>query len=447
MIQNILFIAFEFPPLNRGGVFRSLAFVKYLRQFDINPIVISLDRASYNNVFDVYTCDDNLGKDVINNSTILYAKASKSKELNKIEQFTKIYFSIHGIETKNWESDFHDVAAKAVKNYNVKAIFATVPPFSILPLALDVSKKYNIPLIYDFRDAWSQWKLAPYGTRLHYWINLLYERKYFKYAKAVIATSEETLSDFIKFHKTVDKNKFYYIPNGYNGELDSWEAPSLNKDEIIIGYVGSFYYTHEARAQMMKPWWKKRGHRMLQYIPQKQDWLYRSPYFFFKALRVLKDKFPYIFSKIKVKFVGKKQDWLVEMIKEFGITNNVELLGEMPHAAAIEFQKECDMLLITSAKRIGGKDYSIAGKTFEYIQSQKPILAFVCEGAQKDILSNSGMAVICNPDDTEESVQKLNNYINGNILLEPDYNFIKTLSREYQTSLLSTIISTVIREN
>ena len=58
---NILFIAFEFPPLNRGGVYRPLSFVKYLPQFGINPVVVTLDPNSYADVFDLFTCDKSLG--------------------------------------------------------------------------------------------------------------------------------------------------------------------------------------------------------------------------------------------------------------------------------------------------------------------------------------------------------------------------------------------------
>lgn len=438
---NILFIAFEFPPLNRGGVFRSLAFTKYLPQFGINPIVITLHRESYDNVYDVYSCDNNLGKEVLETATVLQAKADKPlTQSSRLGTYLTMFFSIHGLETKYWEDDFYKVAGDAIKTYNIKAIMATVPPFSVLPLASQLSRQYTLPLIYDFRDAWSQWRMSPYITKAHYWANLSLERKYFNEAAKVIATSKETLADFIKLHPAVNKEKFHYIPNGYNGELETWQPLDISRKEIVIGYVGSFYYVPESREQMLRPWWKKKPHRMLQYIPQRQDWLYRTPYFFFSTLKQLFVQSPGLTTKLKIRFIGKRPEWLEAMIKEFELQEHVMLLGEKTHADAIAFQKECDMLLITSAKRIGGNDYSIAGKTFEYIQSQKPILAFVCDGAQKDILADSGMALMCNPDDTAANVQKIGKLLQGETTLSPDYDFIKTLSRQYLTKQLSDII-------
>lgn len=440
---NILFIAFEFPPLNRGGVHRPLAFVKYLHQYGINPIVITLDKACYKDVFDTYGYDESLGKDVINKTTMVTVPADKMPAYSRFKQFTSIYFSIHGSETKYWDLHFFNAVEKAIATYRPKAVFATVPPFSLLPLVDKIAKKYQLPMVLDFRDAWSQWRTLPYGTIMHYWRTLQFEKNYLKNARAIIATSKQTLDDFKTLHPQVPANKFHYIPNGYNGALQSWQPIVPDKDEWTIGYVGSFYFNPESRQQMLKPWWKKRGHRMLQYIPQKQDWLYRSPYFFFKALQQLNKEFPQVGKKIKVKFAGKKPDWLTEMIKSFGLEQQVTLIGEISHEESLRLQQQCDALLITSAKQLGGRDYSIAGKTFEYLQMQRPIIAFVCDGAQKDLLAEAGTSLICDPDRSKEAVMQMHQFFTGKELTYPNYEFLKSLSRETLTAQLANVIRNI----
>lgn len=440
---NILFIAFEFPPLNRGGVHRPLAFVKYLPQFGINPIVITLDKACYKDVFDTYGYDEGLGKEVINKTTMVPVSADKPPVYSRVKRFTSIYFSIHGNETKYWDRHFYNAVEMAIATYSPKAIFATVPPFSLLPLVYKISKKYHLPMILDFRDAWSQWRTLPYGTIMHYWRTLQYERNYLQSAKAIIATSKQTLADFQKLHQRIPPNRFHYIPNGYNGALQPWQPVDTNNDEFVIGYVGSFYFNPEARQQMLKRWWQKKGHRMLQYIPQKQDWLYRSPYFFFKALQLLNTAYPEIGKKIKVQFAGKKPDWLIEMIKSCGLEHQVALIGEISHEESLRFQQRCDALLITSAKQLGGRDYSIAGKTFEYLQMQRPIIAFVCDGAQKDLLAEAGTALICDPDRSEDAVVQLHQFFIGKLTAQPDYEFLKKLSRETLTAQLAELIQSI----
>jgi glycosyltransferase involved in cell wall biosynthesis len=292
----------------------------------------------------------------------------------------------------------------------------------------------------DFRDAWSQWRTVPYGTVFHYWKTLQLEGKYLRDADAIIATSGQTLDDFKKLHREIPVAKFHYIPNGYNGPLHSWQPIDRDKPEFTIGYVGSFYFTYEARAQMLQPWWRKKGHRMLQYIPHKQDWLYRSPYFFFKALRQLNISHPDLGKKIRVKFAGKKAPWLADMITSFGLEEQVTLIGEIPHRQSLLFQQECDALLITSAKQLGGKDYSIAGKTFEYLQMQRPVISFACEGAQKSLLKDAGTALLCDPDNTDQAAEDLAGLFESRILLQPDHAFLQTLSRQFLTNQLADII-------
>jgi hypothetical protein len=444
-VINILFIAFEFPPLSRGGVHRPLAFAKYLPQFGINPVVITLDKESYPDVFEDYGYDELLGKETRESADLIPVRSGEIPPTSKFGRFLSIYFSIHGNEAKYWKKGFYEALDAAVSKYSPRAIFATVPPFSVLPLAAQAANKYSLPLILDFRDAWSQWRTIPYGTIFHYWKTLQMEGKYLKAADAIITTSEQTLQDFKELHLSEEANKLFYVPNGYNGSLRTWQPIDAGKTEFVIGYVGSFYYSPEARRQMLQPWWRKRGHRVLQYIPLRQDWLYRSPYFFFKALQLLSLADPGLSGKLKIKFAGKIHDWMKEMICSFGLENQVHLMGEISHHESLSFQSECDALLITSAKQLGGRDYSIAGKTFEYLQMQKPIIAFVCEGSQKDILNEGGTALICDPDDTKESMRRMTALFNGSIDLHPNVGFLQGLSRQVLTKKLANIISSQVQ--
>ena len=40
-MMNVLFLVYEFPPLNSGGSHRPFRFSKYLQQFGINPVIIT----------------------------------------------------------------------------------------------------------------------------------------------------------------------------------------------------------------------------------------------------------------------------------------------------------------------------------------------------------------------------------------------------------------------
>ena len=96
---------------------------------------------------------------------------------------------------------------------------------------------------------------------------------------------------------------------------------------------------------------------------------------------------------------------------------------------------------------VGGQDYSIAGKTFESISMQKPIIGFVAEGAQIRILARTGMAVICDPDDTDGSDATLKKLISGEWQAQPDTEFLNSLHRRTLTGKLANINETAIRKS
>ena len=220
-----------------------------------------------------------------------------------------------------------------------------------------------------------------------------------------------------------------------------WSLPAVTiGDKFVIGYVGNFYYSPEARSAMMTPWWQKRPNRMIQYSPRKEDWLYRSPYFFFRALALLLHKRPSLRDRIVVRFAGAKPDWLDDQVTEFGLGDIVEFHGFLGKENVLNFQRQCDALLATSSRVIGGNDYSIAGKTYEYFSMRKPIIGFVAPGAQKEMLEKSGMAVICNPVDAQTSAQELGNLIDGRMQLSPQKEFLDSLHRRVLTKCLADFI-------
>jgi len=439
---NILFLAFEFHPLNIGGVFRSIHFVKYLRNYGINPIVCCLQP----DCIPEYFTNEIIEKD---------SKYPFLKEITVVGIPSKLvinfssplqYFSIRDRDTLIWEKNAAQELVTLKQQYNPKAIFVTAPPFTITSFGRRIAAKLQLPLILDMRDAWTLWNISPYKSYIHYLLTKKEEGKCLAAAALITATSQQTIADFKRLHPKLDKSKFTLITNGYDTMMAAEMQKPLSKtgEKIVIGYSGGFYYNPEFRANMFAKWWTKKIHRWFQYSERKEDWLYRSPYFIFKSMACLREQNRSVYDQLQLRFIGKKPSWFDGMVREFGVEDCVQHLGQVSHQESLQFQEKCDYLLITSSKVIGGRDYSIAGKTFEYISMLKPILSFVCEGAQKDLLAQTGLAILCNPDDTKENAVKITNLVEGKISLQPNEAYIKTLSRENQTALLAKEILRVV---
>jgi len=95
---------------------------------------------------------------------------------------------------------------------------------------------------------------------------------------------------------------------------------------------------------------------------------------------------------------------------------------------------------VTSSKVINGQDYSIAGKTFEYISMRKPIVGFVCDGAQKRLLEKTGLSLICDPDTPGPSAGKLESLIDTQVEFSPNRKFLTSLHRRLLTKKLADTV-------
>lgn len=445
--MKVLLVAFEFPPLGGAGVQRSMKFAKYLASFGIDPVVVTTDLKGYQETMPGHPIDESLLEQLPDNLLIERIPFMRSKPLKpgRFNEWRRIYFSRVEDLADNWWPYLDAAFPALLLKHQPSAVYVSLPPFSMGPLGIKIARKYKLPLVLDFRDAWSQWRISPYGSWLHYWFTRRMEGQCLRAADRLICTSDQTRADFLRIHPDIPEDKISVITNGYDQTIEDWTLDSHSPDNVFqIGYVGHFYYNPVARQSMMQPWWRKRPNRMIQYAPRKEDWLYRSPFFFFQAVARLLDQQPDFRQRLCIRFAGRKPDWIDAQIKEYNLEGLVEFVGQLDHPGVLEFQRGCDALLVTSSKVIGGRDYSIAGKTFEYFSLRKPIIGFVAEGAQKDLLAASGMAVLCDPDAPDASARRLADLIEGRAEFTPNIPLLKQLHRRELTQRLAEVIKSIV---
>ena len=429
--NSIFLLCFEFPPVNSGGSQRPFKFAKQLRQYGYNPIILTPE----------------IGEQRIDTSLQSELEAAEltviTTPINSPNRWTSLstsyYFNIQDDLGTRWYPHLRESMVFLVQTYQPALLFATLPPFSMGEVAMKLAKEFHLPLVLDWRDAWSQWNVTPYASRLHYALTLRQERRLLDFASHNIVTSEQTRLDFLAVHPALSSKAISVITNSYEGEPHPYNTVRKNPEKITIGYVGSFYYNTYSQFLMDAPWWKKRPHQYVQYTPRKENWLYRTPWFLFEALALLQQQHLEQAKRIEVVFAGKKEPWFDDMVQHFGVKDRVRHIGWLTHEASLAFQSGCDALLLTSSKVEGGRDYSIAGKTFEYFKLGKPIIGFICEGAQRDLLAASGQAILCDPDNAQAAMEKLYQYVEGMHRPQPDRSFIEKFETKQTTEKLARV--------
>ncbi len=356
---------------------------------------------------------------------------------SKLLSWIRFFFGFIGDRwAAHWKSPLTAQWKKIVSQAKPDVIYITIPPFSIAPLICGLARSSGTPLVLDFRDAWSQWSITPRTTWIHYQLQLRAERSCLNSAQRITGVTQQLLNDLMAVHPSIDVEKFCVVPNGFDTSLAAFqpERKSLPNEPFTIGYVGRFYFHPTSREAVLSPWWKRPMHRWMHYVPRREDWLYRSPWFFLQCVHHLVTEQPERRLQLRIRFVGEPEAWLKDQIASLGLEDVVELLGRLPHEACLKFQSESDALLLTSVKVLDGRDFCIAGKTFEYFSTGRPIIGCVTEGEQRDILAQSGTAIICDPGQIETSANFLAAFLDGKIPLARNKAFLLKYDRT-QTAL------------
>lgn len=444
-MATVVMIVFEFPPLTGIGVVRSLKLVKYLPDSGVRPVVVTTDVASSTQWMkrpaDAGPLDE-LPADVVIHRVpcpqpVLPA-GSIARRLRRMFSLGDEDIGAH------WRPRLWAAWDRIIADARPDVVYVSLPPFSLGTVAVELAQRSGVPLIVDFRDAWSQWRHRPRLSWVHYRLLLRQERRVLQHAAAVVTTTRQMALEMQAVHPAVDTRKFHVVPNGYDADLPVVSMPAASPGLFVIGYVGSFYYLPPDGPAGR--WWRRLAQR-LEYSPRREDWLYRTPYFFFRALCVLFDRCPDLRSRVRVRFAGEVETWLRAQVAEFGLDDVVDYVGRLPHAASLAFQASCDALLATSAKTIGGRDQFIAGKTFEYVAAGRPIIGFVAAGEQRDFLRHSGVAAICDPDDPTAAAAILEHVITGRFAPAQDREFLQRFHRRDIARQMAGVMATIWTSN
>lgn len=422
--MNFLFIAFEYPPMTTGGAQR--------------PARLARALVAQGHGVAVVTTGSEPNVSIEEGVYVYRVPANPAGTLSRLTESS--WISLTDGCGKRWRRNLLAALPEIVARHSPDVLWVTVPPFGVAKLGVEVAKRFSLPFIFDMRDAWSQWGIAPFPTRWHYEALLKLERTVLNAADSVCVTTDQMRHDVLRVQPLIHPRKIKVIPNGYEGSPVLYERIDLRKPTaeapLTIGYVGSFYYTPQRHRLMVAKWYHKKPHQWLQYSPRKEDWKYRSPYYVFQAFAGFKAAHPELAKRIRFEFVGAVPKWLNEMVTAAGLEEHTVFHGAKQHNETLAFIDQCDVVLATSVKVLGGNDYCIAGKTYEYIQRCKPVLGFVTKGAQRDFLQASGLLIQADPDDAAAGRRSFEALVSGTLSLTPNAAFIQSCSITNRASAL-----------
>lgn len=413
-----LVVAYYFPPMGLSGVQRTLKFVKYMKNYNWEPTVITSGDVAY------YAHDKSL-TDELNRLNIKVIRISGSKEPNSIlskfgtiklpgEFFRNIFDKISQTifipdNKKSWSKLAYKKIDEILSKEKYDALFITCPPFSAFDVISKIKKNHYIPLFADYRDLWYQSYFSFYSTPFH---KLLHKKKEYHALKAadrITVTNRKIKEKLLNTYPFLTYEDVVIISHGYDPE-DFEKIPAQPKpsNRMVLMYSGIFM-------------------------------VYNTPKYFLKAFKQITIERPDIAMNIELHFVGFLRKENQKLIKKLNLQNFVKDHGYVNHTEAIAKIKSADVLWFMVGKR-KNIDAILPGKVYEYIGARKPILACVPDGAAKMAVEESGAGFICSPDninEIKETILKVYNSYKEGTLPTPPEEIVEKYRRDYLTELLT----------
>ena len=403
--RRILIISKDFWPCNNAGVQRILKFAQYLPEFGWSPHILTAHPRTYANIDVTRPLPAHL-KGQIHVAQGLDAK----KHLALAGRYPK-YFD-YPDRFSTWLWDGVRKGSALIEEIEPQIIFSTFPVATAHLIGLELSRKYDIPWMADFRDPMTYG--APESAQRQTPLGNL-EHGVVKAASAFTFATRQIASIYKEYYPQIAHRQSFVIENGYDEELfsslDTKLVASSPNDRDVTFLHSGYLYGEE-----------------------------RNPTHFLQALRSLSDESGQQARSFRAVFQGDRDQSYSDFVDEIGLRDLVEFRGTVPLEQSIQSLTQADILLLIQGRKYRNQ---IPSKVYEYLAAKKPILALTeSDSATGELLKDVPWSIVAPHDDVDA--------IKGAILriqnLLPDLNFDPRIyGRRLRTRQLASCLDVVSR--
>lgn len=253
-----------------------------------------------------------------------------------------------------WLPKLYHKVREALQYERWDIAYVSCPPFPQATVITYLKKQFTLPLVVDFRDAWT---FNPYLKNKSLLNNTvvrlifpMLERMVLFSTDGIILNTPSTLAAYQKKYPQL-RSHMIMLPNGYDENDFHGFSSTVPSDEMTMVYCGRFGSGE------------------------------RNPVTFFKALQNMLRQG----KKIKLQIIGDDNPRLMEHAHKLHIANHIESEGPKPHGEAIRAMEKCHVLILYQEKSESTVT-PVAGKTYEYLRAGKAILAIAPPGDNVEIV-------------------------------------------------------------
>jgi hypothetical protein len=390
--RTALLVTYHFPPSSAVGGTRIASFAKYLRDFDWEPVVLTiaddeLEHAdpsrleslpsitivkvgSWPTLTDIYlrakrtfrgsAVHHEAGIDSSGVGPTSTRETASAKLRRYILSFLSLPDGQHG-----WIVPAAGRSLLEVRRRKVSCILTSCPPYSAHIVGLIVKVLTGTRWIADFRDPWmtggrkALYMTSAMSLRIDRWL----ERLVIQRADVVVANTAKLCSSLRNGYPHLPETKFVTLTNSIDLSrfAELWRLPKHSV--FTIAYAGAFYFN-------------------------------RSPEPVFRAVRQLLDEGTATPARIRIRFVGhcdKVGDLsTLELVNRYRLNDVVTVGPPIPYSDALELIRRSHVALLLAPTQPN----QVPAKAYDYIGVGTNILAIAGPGATADLVSSTGLGSV-----------------------------------------------------
>jgi hypothetical protein len=248
----------------------------------------------------------------------------------------------------------------------------------------------------------------------------VFAKRFVELSDLTICVTREIAEAFKAIASEADKVLYY--PNGFDSDDLNFSAQDLeggggiSLGKLVISYTGRFY---------------QNGTRELE------------PFVAALACAVLNGGLDFVF-----RYAGSQAEYVKRVFSEFGLSENLEVLGVISRGEALAVQRSSDALLLISytGDNDAQGDGIVTGKFFEYALTRKPIIVIGSHGweLRHVLLNDSKNALIRYSNTTEISSHLLSLFhfkrTGGQLLVKYNNDDLRKFDHEFLAKDLSGML-------
>jgi len=413
MKKKVLIIAYHFPPMTASsGIQRTLNFVRYLRDWDWEPTVLSVSPRAYS-----ATGNEQLAEIPAGTRVERAFALDAARHLSIAGRYPG--FIANPDRWASWLPFAVRAGKKLIAEEKPSAIFSTYPIATAHLIGRRLADWSGLPWIADFRDSMFDDEY-PAGARERH-INKRLDREAVTGSTRAVFTTPSTRDMYAQRYPDLPEDRWSVIPNGYdekdfrNPMSETIDSTKHRTSPLVLLHSGTLYPIE------------------------------RDPIPFFNALSHLKRHKLISSDRLRIKLRATGHDHYYDgVIHDAQLQDIIQILKPLPYKAALQEMMEADGLLLFQAK---GCNHQIPAKLYEYLRAQRPIIALTHSSGDTAALLREASADNLLPLDDEQVLLKdlpimLDHLQQGTLNISPR-DSVQRYSRERGAAKLAQILNEI----